>query len=86
MKVLSKEKIKWLAARNSWSLAQAEGYIDGDTCRRRGTTPSMVAQIGIDEYSLGFRAGFYERNLPGLTRPGKPGAPDEVLQQSSRRS
>jgi len=84
MKILSKEKIKWLAARNSWSLAQAEGYIDGDTCRRRGTTPSMVAQIGIDEYSLGFRAGFYERNLPGLTRSGKPDALDEVRQSAGR--
>jgi len=84
MKVLSREKIKWLAARNSWSLAQAEGYIDGDTCRRRGTTPSMVAQIGIDEYSLGFRAGFYERNLPGLTRPGKPDTPDRVRHSSRR--
>ena len=84
MKILSKEKIKWLAARNSWSLAQAEGYIDGDTCRRRGTTPSMVAQIGIDEYSLGFRAGFYERNLPGLIRSGKPDALNEVRQSSGR--
>ena len=75
--VLATEKIKWLAARNSWSLAQAEGYIDGDTCRRRGTTPSTYAQIGIDEYSLGFRAGYYERNvvLPGLTRSGTPDAP-----------
>ena len=84
MKVLSREKIKWLAARNSWSLAQAEGYIDGDTCRRRGTTPSMVAQIGIDDYSLGFRAGFYERNLPGLTRSGKPDTPDRVRHNSRR--
>ena len=86
MKVLSREKIKWLAAKNSWSLAQAEGYIDGDTCRRRGTTPSTYARIGIDEYCLGFRAGFYERNLPGLARSGKPDAPVEVRQQSSRRS
>ena len=84
MKVLASEKIKWLAAKNSWSLAQAEGYIDGDTCRRRGTTPSMVAQIGIDEYSLGFRAGFYERNLPGLIRSGKPDALNEVRQSSGR--
>jgi hypothetical protein len=84
MKILSSEKIKLLAARNTWSLAQAEGYVDGDACRRRGTTPSMVAQIGIDDYSLGFRAGFYERNLPGLTRPGKPEAPDEVRQNATR--
>jgi hypothetical protein len=77
MKVLASEKIKWLAAKNSWSLAQSEGFIDGDACRRRGTMPSMYAQIGIDEYSLGFRAGYYERKVDpsGLTRSGKPDAP-----------
>ena len=75
--VLATEKIKWLAARNSWSLAQSEGFIDGVACRRRGTMPSKYAQIGIDEYSLGFRAGYYERNvvLPELTRSGTPDAP-----------
>ena len=73
MKVLSKEKIKVLATRNGWSLAQAEGYIDGESFRRRGKTPSMYAQIGIDEYCLGFRASYYERknrdstaSIPGL--------------------
>ena len=61
MQVLSKEKIKVLAEKNGWSLAHAEGYSDGETFRRRGTTPSNYAQIGIDEYCLGFRAGYYER-------------------------
>ena len=77
MKVLASEKIKWLAARNNWSLAQSEGYIDGETCRRRGTMPSKYAQIGIDEYSLGFRAGYYERNVvsSGLKRSGRLDAP-----------
>ena len=84
MQVLSQEKIKVLATRNGWSLVRAEGYIDGETCRRRGTTPSKVAQIGIDEYSLGFRAGYYERKDPGLTRSGKPGAPDQKRQISRR--
>ena len=72
MKVLASEKIKWLAAKNSWSLAQSEGFIDGDACRRRGTMPSMYAQIGIDEYSLGFRAGYYERKNAGLMRSADP--------------
>ena len=67
MKILSKEKSKVLATRNGWSLAQAEGYIDGETFRRRGKRPSMYAQIGIDEYCLGFRAGYYEREAPELT-------------------
>ena len=66
MKVLSTEKIKVLAEKNGWSLAQAQGYSDGETFRRRGTTPSNYAQIGIDEYCLGFRAGYYERQNVAL--------------------
>lgn len=73
MKVLSKEKSKTLAEKNGWSLARAEGYVDGETFRRLGTRPSTYAQIGIDEYCKGFRAGYYERqdcastaSLPGL--------------------
>jgi hypothetical protein len=59
MKVLSKAKV--LSERNRWSMARAQGYVDGEVSRRRGVTPSRYAQIGIDEYSLGFRAGYYER-------------------------
>lgn len=72
MKVLSKEKSKVLATRNGWSLAQAEGYIDGESFRRHGKTPSMYAQVGIDEYCLGFRASYYERQNPAstATHPG----------------
>ena len=73
MKILSKEKVKVLAEKNGWSLAQAQGYVEGETFRRRGKTPSTYAQIGIDEYCRGFRAGYYERqsvtstaSLPGL--------------------
>ena len=64
MKILSKEKSKVLATRNGWSLSQAEGYIDGESFRRRGKTPSMYTQVGIDEYCLGFRASYYERQNP----------------------
>jgi len=73
MKVLSKEKFKVLAEAYGWTLDHAKGFVDGETFRRRGTTPSTYAQIGIDEYSLGFRAGYFERqnlastgDLPGL--------------------
>lgn len=58
---LTREKTKLLAEKNGWSLAHAEGYVDGQAYRRRGQTPSKHAQVGIDEYSLGFRAGYYER-------------------------
>src|SRR6185503_2706029 len=88
VKVLSKEKM--VAEKNGWSLAQAEGYIDGETYRRRGKTPSTYARIGIDEYCLGFRAGYYERQ--NIEPPYPPKASFRVLpggrlsSQSSRDS
>ena len=75
MKVLSKEKFKVLAEMNGWSHDLAKGYVDGEICRRRGTLPSKYAQIGIDEYCLGFRAGYYERKIPGLMHSADPVAP-----------
>lgn len=62
MKYLSDEKIKLLAERNGWSVAQAKGFLDGETSRRRNAAPSPFVQIGIDEYCVGFRAGYYERD------------------------
>ena len=84
MKVLSEEKVKVLAEKNRWTLNHAEGYIEGETFRRRGMTPSKYAQIGIDEYCLGFRAGYYERKDPDLSRSVKPEALDR-MRHSSRR-
>ena len=84
MKFLYQKKIKLLAVKNGWSLARAEGHIDGETFRRRGTTPSKYAQIGIDEYCLGFRAGYYERENPGITRSDKPDTPVRVRQNIGR--
>ena len=59
MKVLSKAQV--LAERNGWSIACAQGFVDGEISRRRGTPPSTYARVGIDDYCLGFRAGYYER-------------------------
>jgi hypothetical protein len=59
MKVLSKVQV--LAERNGWSTARAQGFVDGEMARRRGAPPSTYARVGIDDYSLGFRAGYYER-------------------------
>ena len=61
MKVLSTEKSKLLAEQNGWSLDHAQGFVDGETCRRLAKTPARCVVIGIDEYSLGFRAGYFER-------------------------
>jgi hypothetical protein len=64
MHYLTKEKTKVLAERNGWTLPRAEGYVDGEAHRRRGLTPSRYVQVGIDEYCLGFRAGYYDRKEP----------------------
>jgi hypothetical protein len=61
MKIVSKEQIKVMAETNGWSFAHAEGFTDGEAYRKSGTAPSAYVQIGIDEYSKGFRAGYYER-------------------------
>lgn len=81
MKVLSDEKIRLLAERNGWSSAYAGGVLDGESSRRHGATPSKYAQIGIDDYSLGFRAGYYEREL---ARPGNPDASLRAQRKSGR--
>jgi len=64
MKVLSKVNV--LAERNGWSIARAQGFVDGEMSRRRGAPPSTYVRVGIDDYCLGFRAGFYER---GMSQP-----------------
>lgn len=83
MKVLVKEKIKVLAETNGWSLDHARGFVDGEVFRRRGTTPSKYAQVGIDDYCLGFRAGYYERKKPGSMVPAQPAAPPGRLLSNS---
>ena len=61
MKLLSTERSKQLAEQNGWSLAYAQGKVDGETFRRLGKAVAPHARVGIDEYSLGFRAGYFER-------------------------
>jgi hypothetical protein len=61
VRVLTKEKCQAVAERNGWSMERAKGFVDGETCRLRGRKPSKYALVGIDEYSLGFRAGYYDR-------------------------
>jgi hypothetical protein len=69
MKRLSEEKLKMLAEKHGWSIARAEGYVAGETSRRSGTVPSTYALVGIDDYCLGFRAGFFVRTSNRSTPP-----------------
>ncbi|MDH3318517.1 MAG: hypothetical protein OEO84_02365 [Betaproteobacteria bacterium] len=78
--------VKVLAERNGWSPTHAKGYIDGQTSRRRGMTPSKYAQVGIDQYCLGFRAGYYDRKDPGSMRSKNPASPLAKLLRNPSKS
>ena len=67
VQVLSKEKAKVLAEQYGWSPEFAEGYVDGEAWRRRRRTLPEHTSVGIDEYSQGFRAAYFNR------RPGPEG-------------
>ena len=47
-------------------------------------TPSKHAQIGIDDYSLGFRAGYYERKIPDPVPTMSPAVPAVKLPRTLR--
>ena len=64
MDLLSEKKLRMLAHRHGWSMARAEGYIKGESARRRGEAPSPYSIVGIDDYALGFRAGYFVRESP----------------------
>jgi hypothetical protein len=70
MKVLSKVDV--LAQGNGWSIARAQGFVDGEMARRRGTAPSIYARVGIDDYCIGFRAGYYVRGTSQVKEPVAP--------------
>jgi hypothetical protein len=62
--ILIKQNSKILAEQNGWSTAYTEGYLEGRYHRRLGKPLGAYASVGIDEYPLGYRAGYFERNNP----------------------
>jgi len=69
-----KEKSQVLAEQYGWSLASAKGYVDGETFRKRRKEPPVHALVGIDDYSEGFRAGYFRRPLSERVLSGTPPA------------
>jgi hypothetical protein len=65
VKTLPKEEFRDLAARNGWSEAFAEGYLDGTAARRYGTQTPNHPLGNLDQYRQGFLAGY---SLTSLTR------------------
>jgi len=81
MKVLHSGEARLPAQENRRSPAFEKGHADGVDRRARGDAPGNFVRIGIDAYSLGFRAGYFEREDPGSERPGHPGAPGKMPRQ-----
>ena len=52
--------------KNSGSLAHVQGIDEGRLARMSGIVPTIYVMVGIDEYCLGFRAGYFanDRDLP----------------------
>ena len=65
--VAFREKSQMLAEQYGWSLSTAQGYVDGETFRKRHRPATDHVLVGIDEYSLGFRAGYFNRALSSYT-------------------
>jgi hypothetical protein len=62
--VLPIKKSKVLAEDMGWTIERAEGYVEGERHRRRRLVLTEYQKVGIDEYALGFRAGYYKREEP----------------------
>jgi len=65
-KFLIKQNSGILAEQNGWSTAYTEGYLQGRYHQRLGKPPAAYMRVGIDEYPLGYRAGYFERINPKL--------------------
>ena len=61
--VAFREKSVVLAEQNGWPIISAKGYVDGEVFRKRRKDPPLHAMVGIDDYSEGFRAGYFDRPL-----------------------
>ena len=72
MKYVPKQKFLELAKKHDWSPAFAEGYVDGEAFRKRSKAPPKFLLVAIDEYSLGFRAGYFERRGAPANGAGGP--------------
>ena len=67
MKLLAEERFKRLAEKNGWTMARAQGFMEGSAARARGGKPSAYAGVGTDDYCTGYREGYFGR--PGSSLP-----------------
>jgi hypothetical protein len=82
--VAFKDNAQMLSEQYGWPLPCAKGYVDGETFRKRGDEPPVYPMVGIDDYSEGFRAGYFHRPLSESALSATP--PDQGTGLSSFRS
>ncbi len=59
---LSNEVRRKIAQKMSWNRLRAQGCDDGEFYKLSGRNIPGCIQSGLDEYSIGFRAGYYDLN------------------------
>ena len=64
-----------LAEEYGWPLPSAKGYVDGQAFRKQRKEAPVHALVGIDDYSGGFRAGYYHRAISERALSGGPSIP-----------
>lgn len=74
VKILTEQKSKALAEKNGWSLEFAEGYLKGEYTRRSSAKLSSYAMVGLDDFCMGFRAGYFGRHVPAATHAAQASA------------
>jgi hypothetical protein len=58
MRASFKDDFRDLAEKNGWSEAFAEGYVDGRAARTHGTQTDHYPLGDLDDYRMGFLAGY----------------------------
>jgi hypothetical protein len=84
MKILSEQKSRSLAEKYGWSLDFAQGFVKGESSRRSGARLSPYAMVGLEDYCLGFRAGYFERRNPAAMPVQNIAAPEPAVHNARR--
>ena len=79
MKFLTEQKSKALAETNGWSPDFAAGYLKGEYSRRSSAGLSAYIMVGLDDFCMGFRAGYFERRNPAAMRVETPAVPERTM-------
>ncbi len=62
MSDVSKEKRNKIAQEIGWTPRRIQGYVDGRFYHRSGHDMPGWHKVDMDEYSKGFRTGYYEQD------------------------